>query len=380
MDDIPTFPVMVLIGLTVFGVAAIAQSGFELGLDSQDRQEAVLVSESFGKVGSANQDFRTVQLGSFNVGETRGDVEAYTARKTEVSSGFLSGEAIEINYNATQPRQGRITFEVLGKTGSGPFYVKVNGEKIFEEDLVSTGTPNITIPAENLNSGMNKIVLGSSSGLLGSSSYTIEDVRVTVNDRKFHDFSDHFQVYDYELADFVEASLGFTVRTGSVKAEPLTVNVNGNTVFSERQVRSENEVILEKGEADLHPGYNTVRFETDGESVYHIENAQLTLRYIGATDRQTVTKNFEVNSSVLSFVKRDDTRETVVFDYQRLLPSPRPMKIILNQAEYELTPENGRNTLKIDQDHLKQDNRVRIKSNSTYIMESFRIRSEKVRG
>lgn len=380
MEDIPTFPVMILIGLTVFGLAAIAQAGFDFGFEQggEQAQKKVIMSESFGEVGSANQDFRNIKFGGFNVGETRGDVEAYTSRKEKVSSGLIGGETISIDYNATQPRQGNINFEVLGKTGSGPLYVKVNGEKIFEEHLVTTGTPNITVPSRNLKPGMNKIVIGSSSGLVGSSSYTIEDLRVTVDDRKFHDFSDHFQVYKYELEDFVEASLDFTVRTGSVKTEPLKVKVNGNTVFSKRQVRSENTVELERGEADLHPGYNTIRFETDGESAYHIEDAGINIRYIGTTSTETLNRNFQVYGQELSYINREDTVEKAVFDYQRKLPSPRLMKISLNGHKYNLTPENGRNTLELPSEHFEEENSLIIKSNSSYSMNNFRILSEKV--
>lgn len=378
MPDIPTFPVMVLIGLTVFGLAFISsEAGFDL--DSQPRNKLVYTSESYGQVGSANEDFRTVNLGDFNVGEARGDILAFRARERILQNGIFSGNKIEVEYNATQPQSGEVTFEVLGREGPGAVYVSVNGQRVFQEKLVSTGTPEIELPANRLKPGINTITIGATQGgLLSSTTYSIEDVEVRVNDRKFHDYSDAFQIYDYELQDFVSSELSFSIAS-SVKTSPLEVYVNDNQVYSKPQVRiSPEKVELNPGETNLHPGYNTVRFETDGSAKYTIENAQIKLRYLGNTEQKTLRQDFGINSSGLSFARRDDTRETISFDYQRLLPSPRPMALELNDNSYNLTPKNGRNTIEIDAEQLDRANTLVVRSNATYQMNNLKVISEKV--
>lgn len=377
--DIPTFPVMVLIGLTVFGLAFISTQELDIPGDGGERDQVVFTSEDIGQVGSANQDFRTVRLGDFNVGEGRGDILAYSSRKNIIEKSLLSGDRIEIDYNATQPREGKVTFEVLGREGPGAVYVEANGRKVFQEKMVSTGEPEIAIPADALKPGMNSIVIGATKGgLISSTRYSIEDVEVRISDRKFNDFEDSFRLYDYELKDFVSSEISFSIAS-SVKTEPLDIYVNDNQVYSKRQVRvSPEEISLNPGNADLHPGYNSIRFETDGEARYDIENAQMDVRYLGNTQERTLRVEFGANSSSLNFAERDDTDEKIVFDYQRLLPSPRQMVIDLNGNRHAFTPENGRNTVDIESGNLQSSNTMIIRSNTTYQMNNLRVTSEKV--
>lgn len=377
--EVPTFPVMVLIGLTVFGLAfMVSEGGIDLG-GEKSADQMVYTSESFGKVGSSNQDFRTVRFKDFNVGETRGDIQAYRSRKDTVSKSLFSGEKITVEYNATQPRTGKVTFEVLGRNGPGQVYVRANGEKVWQHHLVSTGTPEVEIPRNRLKPGMNTITIGATQGgLLSSTEYSLEDIEVTVNDRKFHDFRDSFQVYDYELTDFVGGQLTFSVRD-SVKTSPLEIYINDNRVYSKRQVRISPETIKVDPEVgDLHPGYNSIRFETDGQAKYSIQNPELTLRYLGNTERRTLRVAFGINRTGLDFAERDDTREKITFDYQRLLPSPRPMVLELNNDTHRLTPKNGKNTVKIEPNVLERSNTLTVKSNATYQMNNLRVMSEKV--
>lgn len=377
--EVPTFPVMVLIGLTVFGLAFVAsQEGVNL-----DKGKApnlmVYTSQSFGKVGSANQDFRIIRFDSFNVGELRGNVQAFTARKARISNGLFSGKTIQVKYNATQPRSGEITFEVLGRRGGGQVFVKANGKKVWQNHLIATGTPEIKIPSGALKPGMNKIRIGATQGgFFSRTEYALEDVEVTVNDRKFHDFQDSFQVFDYELQDFVSSQLTFSI-TSSVKTSPLQIFINDNRIYSKRQVRiSPEKVNIDPGQTGLHPGYNSIRFETDGQAKYTIKNPQITLRYIGNTRRRTLRVAFGINKTGLKFAGRSDTREKITFQYQRLLPSPHPMIIKLNDKVHHLSPKNGKNTVAIDSSELEKSNTLLVKSNATYQMNNLRVMSEKV--
>ncbi|MFB6190475.1 MAG: hypothetical protein ABEJ91_02790 [Candidatus Nanohaloarchaea archaeon] len=377
--EVPTFPVMVLIGLTVFGLAWVAsEEGVNIG-GGTDAEQMVYTSQSFGKVGSSNQDFRTVRFGDFNVGELRGNVQAYTSKEGTVSNGILSGQQIKINYNATQPKTGKVMFEVLGRSGPGQVYVKVNGGKVWQHHLVATGTPEIEIPGSKLKPGMNTITIGATQGgLLSSTKYSLEDIEVTVNDRKFHDYQDSFQVYDYELQDFVSSELTFSVAS-SVKTSPLEVFINDNRIYSKRQVRiSPESVSVDPGKADLHPGYNSIRFETDGQARYKLRNAELTIRYLGNTQERTLRVDFGVNRTGIRFAKRDDTDETIRFDYQNLLPSARPMVIELNNNTHRLSPTNGVNTVEVEAGEIERSNQLIVRSNATYQMNNLRVMSEKV--
>jgi len=252
----------------------------------------------------------------------------------------------------------------------------VNGERIFNEYLVSTGEPEIQIPQDALNTGMNRFEIGvNRQNFLGNSKYVLEDIEVTVNDRKFHDYSDSFQIYQYELEDYVESPLTFQV-SDSIKTSPLEVYINNQQVYSKAQVRAEENIRVTQQNADLHTGANTIRFETDSRPAqYTIENTQLTMRYIGNSQGENILANFGINQTGMNYAQRDDTTEYITFNYQNLLPSPREMRIQINDYTTTITPTNGQNRINFSSDELRESNYLAIQSQATYQMNNLRIES-----
>jgi hypothetical protein len=265
------FPVVVVLGLAIFGMIWIgSEAGDGFGIGGEQPEDMILYSSDPGTIGESNEDFRTVNFGDITVGETRGNVQAYTSERDTISNSFLSGDKVVINYNATQPGQGEVSFEVLGRQSQGQIYINVNGNEVFKAATISGAEPEINISQDNFQNGMNEIVIGTTqSSLLQESVYTLEDIEVTVEDRKFHDHTTYFQMYQHELESFRPSNLTFQVPVDrSVPQEPLEINVNDQTVFSQRIGRSTQGVTITPQNADLSTGYNTINFGTDGESEY----------------------------------------------------------------------------------------------------------------
>ena len=373
------FGVVVAIGLTFFGLMMIAAQdvGFQFGSTSPDSM--VLASQNFGEIGGATSDIRTVNFGSFNIGEGRGQIRAYQADQKDLENSLFSGNTLTVKYNGTQPTGGNVSLEVLGKEGSGALYVRVNGKKVFEEQLVTTATETIEIPGNDLKPGMNTIEIGvNKGGLLGSTEYALEDLEVTVNDRKFNDHVDNFQLYEYELRDFMEANLTFNIPAdSSVLAAPLEVEVNDNTVFSRETVRSTQNIGLSRQEADLRPGYNTIEFKTDAEAKYRLENTQMTVRYVGTTRPTSKNITFYLNETRRDFINREDTQERLSFNYQ-MLSGFKTLDIYLGSFNTTLSPVNGENTLKIPEDAFSTENTLEIEGQGSYTLNDVKVTSRKV--
>lgn len=370
------FGAVVAIGLAVFGLAFVANIADTGSFDSNQETESVLVDKSYGQLGESNSDDRAVRFGDFTVGEARGNIRAYRDEEASVSDSLLGGEKLVFRYNATQPRTGNITFEVLGREGKGNVYLEVNGEQLFSEPLIATGSPEIEVPQSALETGINRFEIGvKRDSFFGSTKYSLEEVEARINDRKFHDYQDTFQIYSYELEDYVESPLTFSI-SDSVKTSPLDISINDRTVYSKEQVRSEEEVEITPRNADLTPGSNEITFSTDRPSEYSIQNAQITMRYIGNVERQNVDFDFDLSNSQIDLVEGDDTSEYISFEYQNLLPSPRPVSIRLNDYQQNLNPENGENRIELEEDVLDNENSFSFKSNGTYQLNNLRIYSE----
>lgn len=370
------FAVVLVAGLAVFGLLFVASQNLST---SSEAPQKVFVEKSFGKTGEGTQDLRTVSFGGFTVGEGRGDIQAYTAERDTVSNKLFGGEKIVIDYNATAPRGGHVSFEVLGKDGRGPLFVKVNGNTVFREKLVITGSPEINISEDVFKPGVNRIVIGADSGLFSSTKYSIEDVRVTVNDRKFHDYEDTFQVYEHEVQNFVSSNLTFTIPVdSSVPSRPLRIYVNDNLVFNRKISRSTQEVEINTQNANLHTGLNTIRFETDGESRYELENVDMSVRYIGTVSPGNANVDFSMNSSALNYANRENTAEYVNFNYQSLLPQERKMIIELNGFQKQHMPTPGLNSISLPEKTLQGQNTLTIRSNGSYQLNQVKVLSKMV--
>lgn len=370
------FGAVVAIGLAVFGLAFVANIADTGSLDSNQETESVFVDKSYGQLGESNPDDRAVRFGDFTVGEARGNIRAYRDEEASVSDSLLGGEKLVFRYNATQPRTGNITFEVLGREGKGNVYLDVNGEQLFSEPLIATGSPEIEVPQSALKTGINRFEIGvKRDSFFGSTDYSLEEVEARINDRKFHDYQDTFQIYSYELEDYVESPLTFSI-SDSVKTSPLDITINDRTIYSKEQVRSEEEVKITPRNADLTPGSNEITFSTDRPSEYSIENAQITMRYIGNVERQNIEFDFDLSNAQMDLVEGDDTTEYISFEYQNLLPSPRPVSISLNDYQQNLNPENGENRIELEEDILDNENSFSFKSNGTYQLNDLRIYSE----
>lgn len=374
------FAVVLVAGLAVFGLMFIAGESDFGSPDTPKQDQVVFAEENVGTVGGAETDIRNISFRDFTVGEVRGDIQAYRNQNVKISNSLFSGRSINIDYNATQPRSGQINFEVLGRTGQGKIHANVNGNRVFEAATVTGATPEINFSSEVLRPGMNNIRIGTTKGgLLSSASYTLEEVEVTINDRKFHDFSDSFELYSQELNNYVSSNLTFTIPMDSSRPESdLRIAVNGNEIYSESVVRSTQEIRLDKREASLTPGYNTIEFGTEGEARYQITNPEITMRYIGSTRPETVNMEFETTPGQISYADKDNTEEKIVFDYQRLVPSSSELSISVNGNEYTHLPENGYNRVDIEAENLQENNRVTITSDNSFRIQNLQILSEKI--
>jgi hypothetical protein len=378
MDD--AFPIVVVIGLAVFGMFWIAgQSDGNFSIGGNDRPDRISVfSAEPGQVGQTNEDIRTINFGTFTVGEARGEVQAFTSERERIANGVLSGEKIVVNYNATQPGQGQVNFEVLGREAMGKIFVRVNGNEVFRAATISGATPEINISQNNFRPGMNRIVIGTTQpNPLKKAVYSIEDVEVTVEDRKFHDRTDYFQMYEHELTNFRPSNLTFQIPIDrSIPQEDLEVEVNNRQVYSQQVGRSIQTIALTPQNADLTTGYNSIQFSTEGNSRYTVENAELQVRYSMDVRPPRETFDFELSEENLRYVQRDNTVEMIRFQYQRSTAA-EPIQFQLNDALYTVEPENGQNSLEVESGAFKEDNTLRIDSNQTFTMQNLQIVSEK---
>ncbi|MFO7794140.1 MAG: hypothetical protein R6V35_04160 [Candidatus Nanohaloarchaea archaeon] len=371
------FVAVLAVGLTVFGLAFIAT---EVGPGLQeDTDEMTFFDKDIGQVGETQTDTRSIELGSFTVGEGRGDVQAYRRDSAEVSQGRIGSDPITFQYEASQPREGSVSFRVIGREGNGNIYIEVNGERIFEEPMTSdfTGTGSeFTVPQRTLEQGTNNFEIGATRGSLFSpTTYSLENIQAEVNDRDFHDRVETFRMFENEFENLYDTKLSFKIPPQSTQADaPLQIRVNNNTVREDTLARGEYEVELTPENSDLSPGRNTIRFLTFDQAFYEIENSILDVQYSVTTSSDAVTEEITLSDSELRFADREETQEELRFTYTNL-NNPNNLQIDLNNETYNLEPENGPNTVELEEDVLTEDNILSMSSDGSFRMENLQLAS-----
>lgn len=372
------FAVVLVAGLTVFGLAFVGMEGFTT---EEPQNEMVIFDKSIGTVGDVTEDLRTTEIGTFTVGEGRGDVQAFRIDEEKISNGRIFNSPLTFQYEASQPKNGTLDFRVIGRDGSGSVYFEVNGNRIFEEPMVSdfsgSGT-TIEVGQQVLDSGVNNFELGTTKGgILSSTEYLLEDIELEVNDRNYHERRENFDMYTHEFQNFRGATLNFRIPAdSSVPQEPLEIRVNDNTVSEQTRAQGEYSVELTEENSELRPGQNEIHFLTSGQAFYDVENAYIEVGYAVTSDPESRTETIELSESEIEFVNDKNTEETLEFDYVNL-NNPNDLQIDLNNETYDLTPQNGQNTKEINEEVLEEENILTLSSQGSFRIENLQLVSKR---
>lgn len=372
------FVAVLAVGLTIFGLAFIAAE-VGPGLNNPET-EMTYFNQDIGQIGETQTDTRPIELGSFTVGEGRGDIQAYRADRMEVNQKRVRSNPLTFEYEASQPRDGSVSFRVIGREGNGNIYVEVNGNRIFSEPMTSDFTGEgitIDIQEHHLRQGDNTFKIGATHGSLFSpTTYTLENIRAEVNDRDFHDRVETFRMFENEFDNLHSTELNFRIPAETTHIDaPLEIRVNNNTVREDTLARGEYEVELTTENADLRPGRNTIRFLTFDQAFYQIENSIINIHYGVTTDAESLTREINLNSSQLDFANREDTQEELRFRYTNL-NNPNTLQIDLNDETYDLTPQNGANTIEINEGVLQENNILTLSSPGSFRIENLQLGSK----
>lgn len=372
------FAVVFIAGLTVFGLAFVGMQGFTT---EEPESQIVLFNKTLGTIGDVTEDIRTVELGTFTVGEGRGQVQAFRSDEETVSHGRIFSDSLSFQYNASQPRNGTLRFRVIGREGDGSVFVDVNGNRIFQEPMVSdfsgTGT-EVSIGQDVLGPGINNFNIGTTKGgLLGTSEYLLEDIELEIDDRKYHERRETFSMYTHEFNNFRGAEVGFRIPAdASTPGEPLEIRVNDNVISEQTRAQGEYSVELTEENSDLRPGQNEIHFLTSGQAFYEIENAYIEVGYAVTSDPESQTEEIKLSGSELDFVNNEGTEEALNFNYVNL-NNPNSLQIDLNDESYSLTPENGFNTKTIEEGVLEENNILTLSSQGSFRLENLELVSER---
>ncbi len=194
-----------------------------------------------------------------------------------VSRWLLGGKSQEINFSIGDLKNtDNVILGYSVEEGDGRLIITLNGKEILNKE-VRTAQP-LELSKEYLKEGSNVLKFSASRpGLLGSNSYTIENVQVTgdVTDVSGQTASAVFLVSASEKSHMDYVRLKFVPYCEIGDVGKLSVDINGNNIFSGKPDYCDSPLpAIEFSPSNIYSDENTLTFSTT-EGNYVIDNIRV---------------------------------------------------------------------------------------------------------
>ncbi len=354
-------------GLTVLVVggvlAGFADSSVSQGDGVDADADAPVMSASLGTIGTIEATSRTVQFGDVTV-QARSRTSEVASRDTvTVGSNVFGASTERLTFEAEQDGKAHIAFTPSSATSPENLVVTVNGERVQVPDFTTGEEVTITV---SIPAGENTVAFSAErpgSRVWRTPSYTREGVAVDVTAPRL---VRPFRAYDYEIRGFDRGELRFSLTEDVIRDEPLEIQMNGNTVFSQTPVKRAlpYTTTFFSNTTGLSAGENVLSISTGGRSSYPLDNLQVTLYFFAGTQQRTVVKEFDLRPAEYRKLGADNGRLTLTVDRVTLR---RPVTVQLPNATFTRTLDAGENTFTFGQQAVTEGpNQVTVATDGSY--------------
>ena len=367
----------------IAAVATMAIFGFYGGSDYAERgwsraeTDEFLVETDFGNIG----DFETSYRNIFE--RNRLDVSYESPNKTveqfddlTVRNGF-PGEKVSrtVDFEAYEPEAVYVKFTVESSKPYGDFELGIDGE--LKESFEPEEGVRHTVKLEDIEEGRSTLMLSAEPSpqhvFWSPTEYKLSNVEIILEDRAVEKNTETFRVYDYEVSSFDKGELEFYVREDIQDDVPLTIDINGNTVF-ERQPKKRAhsyETTFSMEETDIRPGENSISIYSEPGANYRLENFVADLHYYTTTDRITVETDFELPIHQYQFLGENQGR---IEYYVEKVGVAEDLEISLPNRDFVENPSTGWNRLTFSKEDVKRgSNTVQLTTSGNYRINKFRV-------
>ena len=356
MDDFIYLLAIGIVILAVVGVIAV----FIPGVPPADY---IKIGEfSGGYLGFTNHASRTINLGSFSVGEPQKE-NLKTIPQMQVSSGWLGSErksydvSVEDWYATTQ-RGVRVSFDLTESNKYGNLIIRWNGKEVFSE-VADTKHYNVFIDPSYVKSSNKIEVLTDGPGLYfwASTIYILKNVNINLEYGPEKIVA--FELVPDEISMFDRGELSFYA-SGT---DTLEIKVNGVEVY-EDSPRGNVKVNFDYLKVPLRSGGNLITF-IDRDGVYNLNDVYFNIFLLN--NQSVLMREFNLTDANFDLLNRGimDGRIDYTVDS---IARQGPIKIEINSKTIgSFTPEMGSNSVEFGPANAQLgDNDIRFSSMGGY--------------
>jgi len=280
-----------------------------------------------------------------------------------ISKWLLGGKSKEVNFtigNLENTKDVIMGYSI--KEGEGRLIISLNGKEIFNKEI-RTAQP-LDLPKEYLKEGGNVLKFSvSRSGILGSNSYTLENIRVTgdVTDVSGQTASAVFIVSATEKNHLDYVRLKFVPHCNLSLIGKLDIAINENNVFSGKPDYCGYSLpAIEFSPSNIYSDENTISFSTtEGNYVLDQIKVQSYLK-----EYTNPTYYFNLDNDLYGDIQDDDKDINLIMKFADNI-ARKNLRIIINSKTFYLDGKDQEYKWDLSDYVIKGNNAVKIEPLTT---------------
>ncbi len=361
-----SFVYLLAIALALLVIVGIAAN---LGPVVPSGQERVVAELPGGFAGFSNRASRSIDLGSFSVGETQKE-SLLSFPQLELSANVLGSDGRRYVVNVPEwfestKRGVRLKFYVQDTNKYGRLVVKWNG-KVFFSDFADRGNYNIFINSSYVKSSNTLEMYAEGPGALfwASTVYILKSVELNLEYGPERIIA--FQMVPDEISAFDRASLSFWADGEGT----LEIKVNGVTAYR-GSPKGASEVEFSYLDVPLNSGNNILTF-IDREGVYSIQGAAL--RIFLLDNRSVILRRFNLTEEEFGLLEKGWMKGEVEYNVESVERKGQVTVKLNGNVLGSLSPETGWNSAGFGAEQAQMgENDIEITSTGGYSIPEIKV-------
>lgn len=362
-------------------IVALLISGSSVFQEEGTTSNVTLFSQNIvGQIGSVQETFRRITLGSFSVGQTLGEETANNISEARIENGWFKEHSESFQFPGDGAVGAYMTFTVADMNKYGSLQLFFNGRKIYD-NMTSKGTYRVQITAPVATNTIDIRATSSAEKFWAPATYILKDIKLVVKRYGEQEYVIPFNVYDYEAVGWSTGRLMFGTDDATIAGD-LVVNVNGQEIYRDRPISRSliHQKDFTRDKAQIHAGENTIRFKAEKDAKYDLSNAELIMFFFTGSESVEKKVYFSISEGMLALYKAQNSTGRITFDVNAVYLD-RGITVTVNNKPIELSKVESEadfkeNSVTFDMNDLRDGrNTITFKTRGSYSIANVRVLS-----
>lgn len=331
-----------------------------------------------GQIGSIQETFRKIKLGSFEVGQTLGEETEKDIPELRIEKGWFGEHSESFTFPGDGALGAYMTFSVSETNTYGSLQLYFNGRKIYD-NITQPGTYRVEITEPAASNTIEIKATSSGEKFWAPATYILKNIKLVVKRYGNQEYIIPFTVFDYEAVGWSTGRLMFGIDSATLAGD-LIVNVNGQEMYRDRPISKStiHQKDFTREKAQIHAGENTIRFKTEKDGKYTLSNAELIMFFFTGSESVEKKMYFTMDEGQILYYKEKNATGVVKFNVDSVYLD-RGITVMVNNKPIELSKvesedESKENFVNFDLADLRSGrNTITFKTRGSYSVSNAKV-------